>query len=594
MSHPNYDREVDLLVAGAGAGGMAAALVAALEGLDVLLSEKSQQVGGTASTSAGTLWIPGNHQSRDAGYDDSAAKADIYMRALAGNGGDAALREAYLSTGPEAIDYLMARTDVQFIPCGKHPDYQSQIPGAAVSGRAIVPRIFDGRLLGKDFARVRPPIPEFMVFGGMMVGKDDIPRLLGRFRSLANFAYSARLLLRYMADRLRFSRGTRVVMGNALVARLFFSLRKANVPIAFGTSVKELIRGPDGVTGAVLEVEGGRAIAVRARKGVVLATGGYARNPAFRAAFMPKPVPERSLAAAGNTGDGIVLGRDAGAQIAPGEHGTGAFWTPVSTLHRKDGSRGLFPHLSLDRAKPGLIAVNKAGRRFVDEGASYHDFVEAMFEENRTTPSIPAYLICETDFVRRYGLGAIHPGTTNLKPFAESGYIILAPTLEALARRIGVDPAALRATVARHNGFAATGVDLDFGKGARELSRFNGDPAHTPNPCLAPIVKGPFCAVEVWPAEIASSTGLSTDADARVLGADGRPIPGLYACGNDMASIMAGTYPGPGTTLGPAIVFAYRAAMRAAGKAISAPRPGDGHQGLDAAQQPGGNDHALL
>lgn len=584
MSNRTQDREVDLLVTGAGAGGMTVALVAALEGLDVLLVEKSQQVGGTASTSAGTLWIPGNRQSRDAGYDDSAEMADVYMRALAGNAGDPVLRSAYLSTGPDAIDYLMARTDVQFVACGKHPDYQSQLPGAAVYGRAIVPRMFDGRLLGKDFARVRPPIQEFMVFGGMMVGKDDIPRLLGRFKSLANFAYSARLFFRYLTDRLRYSRGTRVVMGNALVARLYYSLRKANVPIAFGMSVKELIRGPKGVTGAVLEQDDGRLIQVRARKGVVLATGGYAHNPAFRAVFMPKPVPERSLAAAGNTGDGIALGQEAGARIAPGEHGTGAFWTPVSILRRKDGSQGLFPHLSLDRAKPGLIAVNKAGRRFVDEGASYHDFVEAMFEENRTTPSIPAYLICEADFVRKYGLGTIHPGTKNLKPFVESGYIFLAPTLEDLARRIGVDPAALKATVARHNGFAARGVDPDFGKGARELSRFNGDPANTPNPCLAPIVKGPFCAVEVWPAEIASGTGLSTDADARVLGEDGQPIGGLYACGNDMASIMAGTYPGPGTTLGPAIVFAYRAAMCAAGKAISAPRPGDGHQGLDAAQ----------
>ncbi|MFG1300605.1 FAD-dependent oxidoreductase [Xanthobacter sp. V3C-3] len=584
MSNPIPDREVDLLVAGAGAGGMTVALIAALEGLDVLLVEKSQQVGGTASTSAGTLWIPGNRQSREAGYDDSAEAADVYMRALAGNAGDPVLREAYLSTGPDAIDYLMARTDVQFVACGKHPDYQSQLPGAAVYGRAIVPRMFDGRLLGKDFARVRPPIPEFMVFGGMMVGKDDIPRLIGRFRSLGNFSYSARLFFRYLADRLRHPRGTRVVMGNALVARLYSSLRKAGVPISFGASVKELLRGPEGVTGAVLEEEGGRLVRVTARRGVVLATGGYAHNPAFRAAFMPKPVPQYSLAASGDTGDGIALGQGAGARIAPGEHGTGAFWTPVSRLRRKDGTQGLFPHLSLDRAKPGLIAVNKAGRRFVDEGASYHDFVEAMFEENRTTPAIPAYLVCEAEFVRKYGLGAIHPGTTNLAPFAQSGYIALAPTLEELARRIGVDAATLKSTVARHNGFAATGIDADFGKGSRELSRFNGDAANTPNPCLAPIVKGPFCAVEVWPAEIACSTGLSTDADARVIGEDGAPIGGLYACGNDMASIMAGTYPGPGTTLGPAIVFAYRAAMRAAGKAIPVPSGREARHGLDAAQ----------
>lgn len=563
---------------------MTAALVAALEGLDVLVSEKSQQVGGTTSTSAGTLWIPGNHQSRDAGYDDSAEQADIYMRALAGNAGNSDLREAYLATGPDAIDYLMARTDVQFAPCGKHPDYQAQLPGSAITGRAIIPRMFDGRLLGADFARVRPPIPEFMVFGGMMVGKDDIPRLVGRFKSMANFEYSARLFLRYLADRLLHVRGTRIVMGNALVARLYFSLRKAGVPIAFGTSIKELIRGPEGVTGAVLEEEGGRLVRVLARKGVVLATGGYAHDPALRAAFMPKPVPDDSLAAAGNVGDGIALGQQAGGRVSPGEHGTGAFWTPVSHIRRKDGSMGLFPHLSLDRAKPGLIAVNAAGRRFVDEGASYHDFVEAMFEAHKTTPTIPAWLICEAGFVARYGLGAIHPGTRNLKPFVDNGYIFVASTLSALAAQIGVDAAGLEDTVSRHNGFAKTGVDLDFGKGAKELARFNGDPANTPNPCLAPVASGPFCAVAVRPAEIACSTGLSTDADARVIDAGGEPIPGLYACGNDMASIMAGTYPGPGTTLGPAIVFAYRAAMRAAGKAVATSRQHGTRQRLDAAQ----------
>ncbi len=584
VPNPSFDREVDLLVAGAGAGGMAVALVAALEHLDVLVTEKSQQVGGTASTSAGTLWIPGNHQSRDAGYEDSAEKAEIYMKALTGNAGDSDLRTAYLSTGPEAIDYFTARTDVQFVACGKHPDYHSHVPGAAVYGRAIVPRMYDGRALGADFARVRPPIPEFMVFGGMMVGKDDIPRLIGRFKSLANFTYSAKLLLRYLSDRLRHPRGTRLVMGNALVARLYASLRKAQVPIAFGTALKELIRGPEGVIGAVLEDGEGQRIRVRARKGVVLATGGYARNPAFRAAFMPQPVPQHSLAAAGNDGDGIAIGQASGARIAPGEHGSGAFWSPVSVLRRPDGTTGLFPHLSLDRAKPGVIAVDAAGRRFVDEGASYHDFVEAMFEANTVTRTIPAHLVCDAAFVEKYGLGAIHPGTRNLAPFARSGYITLAPSLAELASRIGVDRSGLEATVRRYNGFAATGIDLDFGKGTRELARFNGDPAHGPNPCLGPIGAGPYCAVAVWPAEIACSTGLSTDADARVIDPEGQPIPGLYACGNDMASVMAGTYPGPGTTLGPALVFAYRAAMRAAGKPIALPRARRPQHGLDAAQ----------
>lgn len=559
-----YDREVDLLVAGAGPGGMTAALVAALEGLSVLICEKSDQVGGTASTSAGTLWIPGNHQSRDAGYDDTAAQAELYMNSLIGGKPDKR-RAAYLETGPEAIDYLMARTDVQFVPCGKHPDYQSNRPGAAVSGRAIVSQMFDGRLLGSDFDRIRPPIPEFMVLGGMMVGKDDIPHLLSRFKSLESFFYSAGLFSRYLRDRIRFRRGSRIVMGNALVARLYYSLRKAKVPVLFDAEIADLIKADNQLLGAVVTHEG-KAIRVRARRGVVLATGGFARNTRYRQQFMPTPTPPYSLAANTNQGDGISIGERAGARLVAEQQGGGGFWAPVSITRRKDGSTGLFPHLSFDRAKPGLIAVDKSGNRFVNEGASYHDFVEAMYRNNETTPSIPACLICEADFVRKYGLGAIRPGTRNLSLFEARGYIVSAPTLGELAGKLAIDAGGLAESVSRNNAFSESGVDVDFGKGETELNRFNGDAGNKPNPCLGPIKQGPFCAVEVWPAEIACSTGLTTDENAQVLSTDGEAIQGLYACGNDMTSIMAGTYPGPGTTLGPAIVFGYRAARHAARK----------------------------
>ncbi len=557
------DREVDLLVAGAGAGGMAAALVGALEGLEVLLCEATAQVGGTSATAAGTLWIPGNRQSLAAGFSDSADQAETYLDAIIGEGTNRHLRAAFLRSGPDVIDYFAARSGVKFRPCGRHPDYRSNQRGAAVAGRAIIPEPFDGRLLGRDFERVRPPIDEFMVMGGMMVGKDDIPRLVGRFRSLGNFTHSVRLLARYLADRTRFSRGTRLVMGNALVARLYHSLRDRRVPILFETAIENLLGGPDGVSGAVLRA-GGERIMVRARRGVVLATGGYAHNPGFRAAFMPEAGRPRSMAVSSDTGDGIALGQRIGARIAPGDHRSGGFWSPVSVTRRRDGSDGLFPHLVLDRAKPGIVAVNAAGRRFVNEACSYHDFVEAMFESHKTAPTMPAYLICEASFVRRYGLGAIYPGTRSLARFERSGYVVCAESIDALARRISVDATGLADTVRRANEFARTGIDLDFGKGETELNRFNGDPDHRPNPCLGAIEVPPFCALAVWPAEIACSTGLATDEDARVLGQSGRPIPGLYACGNDMASIMQGVYAGPGITLGPALVFAYRAARHAA------------------------------
>ena len=289
LNTARFDREVDLLVAGAGAAGMTAALVGALEGLEVLLCEKSGHVGGTSATAAGTVWIPGNTQSRRAGFNDSVEQARLYLDALLEGPEPRALRDAFLSTGPEAIDYLEARSEVKFVPTGRHPDYR-QLPGAAVAGRGLIPESFDGRLLKGDFRLVRPPIEEFMVLGGMMIAKVDIAPLVGRFKSLSNFMHAARLGLRYALDRLRYPRGTRLTMGNALVARLFCSLRRNAVPVELNASIDELLFENDAVIGARIRHAGG-AMRVRARKGVVLSTGGFGRNPAMRAAFMTSPVP---------------------------------------------------------------------------------------------------------------------------------------------------------------------------------------------------------------------------------------------------------------------------------------------------------------
>ena len=574
----NAQREVDLLVMGAGAGGMSAALAASILGLDVLVCEKSDQVGGTAATSAGTIWIPENRQSIEAGFPDTRDAARRYMNTLIAEPDKGAeLREVYLAEGPRIVDWFAQNSAVQWEPCGKHPDYQDK-DGAAPSGRALAPAEFDGRLLGEAFKDVRAPIPEFMVFGGMMVGKADVPRLIGRFESVGNFLHAVKLFLRFLGDRLRYPRGTRLVMGNSLVARLYYSLRQRKIPVMFNAALQELVQEGNRIAGAVVTV-GGRTETIRARKGVVLATGGYAHNPALRRRFMPAPTPAESMAVPTNQGDGIVAAGKVGAVTAPEKHGSGAFWTPVSRTGLGGGPgdwAGLFPHLSLDRAKPGLIAVNSHGKRFVNEAVSYHHFVEAMFESNRTVPTIPAWLVCETAFVRKYGLGAIHPGTTNLRPHERQGEFAFASSLSELATKIGVDPNGLAATVERYNNFALTGVDSDFRKGTTELNRFNGDPAHQPNPCIGPIIQGPFCAMAVRPAEIACSTGLETDCHARVLSSTGQPIEGLYACGNDLASIMRGTYPGPGTTLGPALVFGYRASSHASGKvAVAAAGAGE-------------------
>ncbi len=559
------EREVDLLVAGAGPAGMTAALVASLQGLTVLVCEKSDKVGGTGSTSAGTLWIPGNRQSRSAGFDDSAAKAQEYLDALIGSAANRELRTAFLRTGPAAIDYLERNSEVKFVACGRHPDYRSNMKGAAVAGRAIIPQPFDGRLLGADFAKLRPPIAEYMLFGGLMIGKADIPPLLGRFKSLANFSYAARLLARYAADRLRYPRGTRLMMGNALTARLFYSLRKRGVEILFNAPIAVVTYNDGRVSGATIKAATGE-IAVKAKKGVVLATGGYGHNRRYREAFMPRPTPVHSMSSEFNKGDGLAIGERLGGRIAADEGGHSGLWTPASVTTRPDGSKGLYPHLLLDRAKPGLIAVNVRGERFVNEAVSYHDFVEAMFEANESAPSIPCWLICDAVFINTYGLGLVYPGASNLRRLLKAGYLKSGDTLDSLAKQLGVDADGLRRTVARHNGFAQTGVDADFGKGETELNRFNGDDAHQPNPCLGPLATAPYYGLEIWPADIAVATGLSTDAHARVLNQDRQVIAGLYACGNDIASIMCGSYPGPGSTLGPGIVFALRAAMHAAGR----------------------------
>jgi hypothetical protein len=362
-----FDRHVDLLVAGAGAGGMSAALVASTEGMDVLLCEKSQQVGGTASTSAGTLWIPGNTLNRDAGYLDTKEDAQLYLGALIGNTPQNVLRKVILDKREEAISYFAQKTDVQFVPCGRNPDYVTKLPGAAREGRAVIPAAFDGRLLKKDFEPVRPPIPEIMVLKGMMVSKADVPHLLRRFKSWTGFIYASMLFLRYATDLLRYSRGTRLVMGNALVARLYYSLLKRNVAFLFGASIEELIMDGSAAVGAVVDTKQGR-VRIGARRGVVLATGGFAHNVAMREEFMPSAGRRLSFASEMNTGDGVSIGRQIGALVSNEHNETSAIWTPVSLTRRADGAQGLFPHFGMDRAKPGIIVVNEAGKTVPKRG----------------------------------------------------------------------------------------------------------------------------------------------------------------------------------------------------------------------------------
>jgi succinate dehydrogenase/fumarate reductase flavoprotein subunit len=270
-----------------------------------------------------------------------------------------------------------------------------------------------------------------------------------------------------------------------------------------------------------------------------------------------------SAASPDNTGDGIRIGLAAGGQLGEGEAGN-AFWAPVSTFRRPDGSDGVFPHIMTDRAKPGMIAVNQTGTRFANEAVSYHAFVEAMFRADNASPSIPAWLICDRKALWSYGLGAVQPFTLSLRTQIGSGYLVQADTIAALGTRLGIDAQQLVDTVASYNRDAADGQDRAFGRGGDAYQRHVGDSDHAPNPCVAPIVTPPFYAVTLRPGDLGTAAGLVTDAAARVLDAAGAPVRHLYACGNDMNSLMRGAYPGPGITLGPALTFGYLAARHIA------------------------------
>ncbi|WP_375776014.1 FAD-binding protein [Bradyrhizobium sp. ma5] len=567
----HWDSETDLLVIGAGAGGMTAALVGKLEGLNVVLCEKSDMVGGTTATSAGSVWIPGSSQSRKAGVPDSIDAAKIYLAGLLGDNASDERLSAFLTLGPVMLDYLEQRTSVVFSPPPVHPDYRD-LPGAATGGRALGAVPFDGRELGADFERVRPPRREFMVLGGMMVGKNDIQPLLAPFRTWGNFRHVVGLLARHARDRLKFNRGTRLIMGNALVARLFNDLRKLAVDIRYRTALKELVRIGDEIAGAVLSTPAGE-FTVRARRGVVLATGGIGWSEALRERFLPENTRRFSLSPDPNTGDGILAGERASGEIESTK--SPALWMPSSIMQQPDGHLSIFPHIMLDRAKPGLLAVDASGRRFVNEANSYHDFVESMLKSNRSPARVPSYLVCDRSFISDFGLGLIYPGTRNLGRFTQAGYLFEGRTIAELAVKIGAIGEALMQTIERYNQYAQTGFDEEFGRGASPLNRFNGDPDCKPNPCLRKIGPGPYYAVAVWPADLASSAGLRTDARSRVVRSGGVPLRGLYAAGADATSIFRGTYPGPGTMIGPAMVFAWRAAMDAAHALDNRPKQAD-------------------
>ncbi|WP_322469807.1 FAD-dependent oxidoreductase [Hydrogenophaga sp. SNF1] len=562
---------VDVLVIGTGASGMATAVTAAAQGLQVLVVDKQPQFGGTTARSGGWLWIPGTHLAKEQGIEEPPGAAKAYLKHEATTHYDERRVDAFLENGPKAIEFFTSQTPLRFDLPPVFPDYHAEAPGGLPGGRSMVTRPYDGRELGPRIKLLAPPLPELTVFGMMLGSGPEIRHFMRVFKSPTSFWYVTKRLTRHFFDVLFHGRGMTLTNGNALAGRLAKAAMERNIPVWLSSPVKQLLVEGGAVTGALVEREG-RPVRVLARRGVVLAAGGFPYDVERRRQLFPHAPTGRehfSPSPSTNTGDGLRLAEAVGGRV-DGTIPHAAAWVPASVTTRQDGSAGVMPHF-IDRAKPGVIAVNPEGRRFTNEGNSYHDFVQAMVKTCEGQPEVFAWLLCDHKALRSYGLGCVAPAPLPIGRHLRSGYLKSGASLAELATKLGIAPATLEQTVAEFNRHAAKGEDPAFGKGSKAYNRYQGDATVTPNPCVAPLEHGPYYAIKLVIGDIGTFAGLVTDEKTRVLDAAGQPIAGLYAVGNDAASVMGGNYPGAGITLGPAITFGYIAGQELAKAAPLAP-----------------------
>lgn len=570
----NFDQMVDVVVVGTGAGGMAAAVTARKLGLDVLLVEKEALYGGTTARSGGVLWVPNNPISMFKPEPDSLDDARTYMRYECGEFYDHDRVEAFLAHGPRMVDFFVKQTSVELIALPEYPDYHAESPGGRTAGRSIMAAPLDGRVLGDRIKQLRPPLKEITFVGMMFNSSAEVGHFFNVTRSLTSATYVARRLVTHAFEMLFHGRAMRLTNGNALAARLAKSAFDLDIPMWLESPVKSLIRDGGRVTGVVVGKKDGGTVRVGVRRGVVLAAGGFPQDIDRRKQLFPHAPTGRehlSPAPPGNTGDGLRLAESIGGQVAVDLPNAGA-WIPVSRVQRSNGETGVFPHL-IDRYKPGVIAVNRQGQRFTNESDSYHDMGMAMQKSCADEAEVCAWLIADHRTIRRYGLGFAKPFPLPLGGHLRSGYLLRGATLKALAEKAGINADQLQKTVAEFNKGAVDGKDLQFRRGWRVYNRFLGDKTHQPNPCVAPVAQGPFYAVRVVMGDLGTFAGIRTDAQARVLDGNGQPIAGLFAAGNDNASVMGGGYPGGGITLGPAMTFGFLAAETLAAQAPAAVSP---------------------
>jgi 3-oxosteroid 1-dehydrogenase len=540
---------VDVVVVGAGAAGMTAALAAARHGLDVVLIEKADRFGGSTARSGGGVWVPGNDVLQAAGVEDTPADAAAYLAHITGPDVDDELRRAFLDAGPDMVRFVLASTPLEMRWVTGYSDYYPEAPGGRPGGRSIEPRPMDARVLGPDVDTLAEPYLRAPT--GMAVTQADYRWMNLMARHPRGLARAARVAARRLVSLAR--RRRLLTMGQALAGGLRAGLRAADVPVRLNTPLTGLSVVDGRVTG--VETPDGT---IHARRGVILASGGFEHNERMRKEYQRAPIgTEWTVGAAGNTGDGIDAGLRLGAATAVMDD---AWWGPSIVLPRG-------PYFCLaERTLPGCVLVNQQGERFVNEAAPYVDAVHAMYDNHTDEAShIPSWLVADQRYRNRYIFAGLGPRQPFPGRWYKSGAVHRAGTLAGLAERIGVPPDGLEETVRRFNHFAASGVDEDFHRGESAYDRYYGDPRNKPNPCLAPLAKPPFYAIRIVPGDLGTKGGLQTDTRARVLRADGTHIPGLYAAGNAAAPVMGRTYAGPGATLGPAMTFGYLAALHLVG-----------------------------
>ncbi len=559
----NEKNTYDLIVVGSGAAGLATAITARKRGLDVVVLEKEPVFGGTTALSGGVLWIPLGPHGRKQNAADTLDAVRTYMRRETGAFYDEAAIEAFLENGPKMVAFFERETEMKFVPT-LYPDYHPDVDGGVDVGRSILAAPYDIRGLGKDMPRLKPPL-KTITFIGMMFNSSnaDLKHFFQATKSLTSFVYVAKRLVTHMKELLLYRRGINVTSGNALAARLAASALKLGIPIFTSSPVREIVMQEGRAMGVQVSGEAGTRT-LTARQGVVLACGGFPQDVKRIAQAYPhvqRGGEHLSPTPLGNTGDGVNMAEALGASVDIRFQDSAA-WMPVSRVpygkvgKGGKGEVGVFPHL-LDRYKPGVIGVLRNGHRFTNESNSYHDVGAALIRACAGERETAMWLVCDKTTLGKYGLGFVKPAPMPLGPHLRNGYLIKGNTLEELARNAGIDAAGLRATVDAYNPGAAMGQDVQFQRGTTSFNRYLADAAHQPNPCVAPVAQGPFYAVKVVMGDLGTFDGIKTSVVGEVLKRDGTAIEGLYAVGNDRASIMGGNYPGAGITHGPNMTFGF-------------------------------------